>query len=141
MPYAKLPAPVIEAWPELSPRAKNVVVAVASFMNRSGRSWPKVEDIMEVSGITRRQTVYKACEELTAKGLMKITKRHYHRSNIFEWLREGVTQSVTPGRPRGNTKCTEDVTQSVTHYKNSTNNKRAAASREDDWNRGLLAVE
>ncbi len=98
MTYARLPGNVLQAWPDLSPSAKAVAVALASFMDRDGECWPSREKIMERSGVRRTATVSKATTELEAQGLLSVQRRS-RQSCIYRWPSCEGTTSASSGIP------------------------------------------
>lgn len=84
--YAHVPEAVVEAWPELSFKAKAVVVALASHMNGRGECWPSRKLIREEAGLGETYTygVTEATQELAAAGLLTVNRRGRH-SCLYRW--------------------------------------------------------
>lgn len=105
MSYAYLPEHVMEAWPDLSPKAKAVAGALATFMDGEGECYPGRKKLAEASGINRLQTITEATKELREKGL--ITKGYWEGGNsrLYKWKQDGRESGEEDG---------EDHTESVT---------------------------
>jgi hypothetical protein len=86
MTYAYLPDAVINAWPKLSPSAKAVAVALASFMNGKGECWPGVKALLERSGLRKPQTVADAVAELERMAVVNVQWRA-RRARVFSWAK------------------------------------------------------
>jgi len=94
-PHAYIPTRVVDAWPCLSPKARTVAVALASFMpGDGGACWPGRTEIMRRAGLRRTHSMAEALAELISNGLLTVTRRP-NRSNVYAWL--DVTESVTTG--------------------------------------------
>ncbi len=96
MTYAYLPDALIDTWPKLSPSAKAVAVALASFMNGKGECWPGVKALLERSGLRKRQTIADAVAELERTALVNV---HWsaRRRRTFSWAKvpsDGTIESA-----------------------------------------------
>ena len=85
MSYVYLPEGVVNAWPGLSPAAKAVVVAVASFMNSEATGcFPGVQTISKRAGYKSRRSVEGAISELESRGVLGVVRRP-GGSSLYSW--------------------------------------------------------
>lgn len=84
MPYAILPEHVIAVWSKLSPKAKAVVVAVASHMDGSRKCWPGNKRVQELAGLKDRRSAWRAMIELESKGVFHIDKQR-GKLSVISW--------------------------------------------------------
>jgi hypothetical protein len=96
MTYAHLPEPIIDAWPTLSFKAKDVAVALACFMNGDGRCFVLRETLMTRMGTKRPQNVTDGTRELEHKGLLKVRQR-VRQCCLYEWAIPESTHGVSSG--------------------------------------------
>ncbi len=94
MTYAYLPDALIDAWPKLSPSAKAVAVALASFMNGKGECWPGRESIGRRAGIARVKTITGAVRKLTEAKLICVRRRRRDFC-LFSWSLEGAKSATS----------------------------------------------
>jgi len=85
MSHAFIPSHVIDRWPEISLKAKAVVVAIASFMNGNDDGcYPSVKRLVDRSGLRKRDTVHAALRELVEKGLV-VRRKQPGASSTYNW--------------------------------------------------------
>lgn len=84
-PYATLPEAVVDAWAGLSPKAKAVAGALASFMDKGGKCWPSIAALGKGAGLGRVYSVTLALKELRDAGLVEIVRRGQHKTNLYRW--------------------------------------------------------
>ena len=85
MSYVYLPERVVKSWPELSPAAKAVAVAIASFMNGEATGcFPGVKSISKVAGYKNGRTTQRAIGELISAGVLTVVRRP-GQSNLYSW--------------------------------------------------------
>jgi len=66
--FAILPQDAVELTPRLKPRAVKLMIALAFHMGPDGKCWPRLNRLMEITGLTR-QHVQKARQDLAEFGL------------------------------------------------------------------------
>jgi len=138
-PYAYLPPHVIEAWPTLSPSARAVCVALASyFSGRRKTGCPGNTKIMARAGITREPTVSAALAELVGNGLLW-SRRRYQKSTVYGWTDppESVdpTQSVQSAETGQNSPENQDPTLFVESTPNASGTYGKCTTKETNSRR------
>ena len=97
MGYAFLPENIMQSWPRLSPAAKAVAGALASFMNKEGKCWPRRATLAKQAGLGRLKSVTKATHELEELGLLCIDRRR-RASAVYSWADQDPAVSA-PSSP------------------------------------------
>jgi len=81
---AWLPAAAVEAWPDLSPAARALLVALAAALAGRARVMLSTAQLSTASGIMRAGTIGRAVRELETRGLI-VRRRLCRLPSSYAW--------------------------------------------------------
>jgi len=102
---------ILQQLPKLSPSAVKVGIALAGRMNKNGKCWPSYAQIMQDTGLTKRNTIAEGLKQLEAMEVIS-KKRRRQKTTVYSRFKkytEGElqeNQEVSLGLPE---KYTEGV--------------------------------
>lgn len=94
--FARMPWPMVIAWPSLSPAAKAVAGALLLWMDREWRCRPSQAEIARQAGGMSARSVKRALSELRARGLVSV-ERHGPRGSNYGFIAKGAMGGTYPG--------------------------------------------